>query len=242
MKVCTDACVFGAWLAVRTTHRFADTARMLDIGTGTGLLSLMVAQQTEGRIDAVEIDADAYGQASQNFSSSPWAERLTAVHADIRTWTPPHSYDLVFANPPFYEHDLRSPSGARNIAMHSGTLGLGELVQTAKRALTARGRFAVLLPFRRAAVFEKLAEENAFSLAERVFLRHTPAHKPFRVLYLCKMSSGPDRSREPVVNAPLPITPMPRSPLPSEELVIKTEKNDYSDAFADLLRDYYLIF
>lgn len=224
MKVCTDACVFGAWLASRiVNHRLAAGA-MLDLGTGTGLLSLMMAQQSSGRLTAVEIDANAFEQAAQNFRSSPWAERLTAIHADIRTWVPPHPYDLVFSNPPFYERDLPSVSKTRNIALHATALSLEELMRFAKSALSSEGRLAVMLPFRRAVDFEVLARESGCYPIEQVILRQTPRHAPFRVLYLCKMLPG--MNFVPQVH--------------TTELILKKDERHYTDAFRDLLQDYYL--
>lgn len=220
MKVCTDACVFGAWLASRAVQHGLAEGPMLDVGAGTGLLSLMLAQQTQGCIEAVEIEENAFEQARQNFGQSPWPDRLTAIHADIREWSPASRYDLLFSNPPFYEHDLRSVSGTRNIALHSSALNLGELVQVAKRTVTSRGRFAVLLPFHRAVGFEELAKQSGFFPVERVLLQQTPRHTPFRAMYLC--------AAEPPANCL------------TQELVIKKNDDEYTDAFRDLLGNYYI--
>src|SRR6476620_3970566 len=117
MKVCTDACLFGAWVA--SEIRNEDLERVLDIGAGTGLLSLMIAQNSDAVIDAVEIDDHAYSQVVDNFSSSPWNDRLRVHHCSVQQFEPGCKYDLVISNPPFYEHSLRSPDSKKNMAMHS---------------------------------------------------------------------------------------------------------------------------
>ena len=109
MKVCTDSCLFGAWIAAKIAKRYLDPKRILDIGTGTGLLSLLLAQKTDARIDAVEIAGEAFNQSKENFSASPWSEKITAYHADIKSWNAPSKYDLLICNPPFFENDLLPP-------------------------------------------------------------------------------------------------------------------------------------
>ncbi|MBA4166660.1 MAG: methyltransferase, partial [Chitinophagaceae bacterium] len=128
MKVCTDACLFGAWLA----NEVHDAVHVLDIGTGTGLLSLMFAQNSSASVNALEIDKDASVQAAENFNSSPWAYRLKVIDKSVQDYTaafPGTSlYDLVFSNPPFYSNDLKSSDSRRNLAQHSEALSLEELV------------------------------------------------------------------------------------------------------------------
>ena len=100
MKVCTDACLFGAWIASEIAGNKIKS--VLDIGAGTGLLSLMIAQGSDAHIDAVEIDNEAFLQAVENFKSSPWKDRLYARHCAIQVYDPGHRYDLIVSNPPFY--------------------------------------------------------------------------------------------------------------------------------------------
>jgi tRNA1Val (adenine37-N6)-methyltransferase len=217
MKVCTDACLFGAWVASIVRDRYIN---VLDVGTGTGLLSLMIAQATEGRIDAVEIDGQAFVQAKKNFSSSPWPERLFIYHQPVQLFNSSRKYDLVVANPPFYETDLKSPDERRNDALHSGSLTIGELVPLVKSFMADEGKFAIVLPSKRMTEFEMLAAKNAFAISHKAVVRQTPRHVPFRVMYIVKNADG-------------------GGPVEYEEMTIK-ENDRYTDRFHHLLEDYYL--
>ncbi|MEP7128610.1 MAG: methyltransferase, partial [Chitinophagales bacterium] len=113
MKVATDACILGA-----ATPAPADGA-ILDIGTGTGLLSLMIAQKCSGRIDAVELDEGSFHQATSNVQNSLWKDRINVIHSDVRTFHPNKKYDLIICNPPFFENHFKSPFLQKNKAKHA---------------------------------------------------------------------------------------------------------------------------
>src|SRR5688572_8352762 len=165
MKVCTDACLFGAWVASRGTA-LAPRA-VLDIGTGTGLLSLMVAQKINAVIHALDVERGAFLQARDNFAASPWTDRLKIFFGPVQTFEPPNSlYDLVISNPPFYHNDLKSPDDGRNIALHGTALSFEELLSGARTFLHEQGFFAVLLPYEKAAGFLELAHKKGFYLLE----------------------------------------------------------------------------
>ncbi|MBL7730209.1 MAG: methyltransferase, partial [Chitinophagaceae bacterium] len=116
MKVTTDACLFGAWVAERLRNA---EGNCLDIGTGTGLLSLMLAQKAAGIFTvAVEIDADCAEQARENIEASPWKQQVVVKEADILQYTPANQYDFIISNPPFYQDDLKSPDTRKNVAHH----------------------------------------------------------------------------------------------------------------------------
>lgn len=215
MKVCTDACVFGGWVAAW----IADLANCLDIGTGTGLLTLMLAQKTNLDIDAVEIEKDAFDQAKENFTNSPWSERLKVFHSDIKKFTPSKKYALIISNPPFFENDLKSEVKNKNIAKHDDELNLQELVEVVEKNLDASGFFAVLLPYHRVSFFERLANENEFYLQQRLLIKQTPSHNFFRGILLFGKQK---------------ITPA------TKELAIKKIDGSYTDEFRELLKDYYL--
>lgn len=218
MKVCTDACLFGAWVANRAGKEDS-IKNILDIGTGTGLLGLMLAQKNTASVDAVELDAGAAAQASENFNTSPWKERLQVFNSGIETFDCSKKYDLIISNPPFFEDDLKSVNEQRNAAMHSTTLNLEALLVQIERLLKTGGFAAVLIPYHRSGYFEKLLAEKNFFVHELMHVKQSVKHDFFRSQYYF--------SREP---AKKEIT----------ELAIRNGEGEYSVAFTDLLKDYYL--
>jgi len=219
MKVCTDSCLFGAWIASAIEDKNISAETILDIGTGTGLLSLMLAQKTNAGIDAVEIDTNAFEQASQNVNASSWNNQIKIFNADIKKWNPPLKYDLIISNPPFYENDLLPENKTKNVAKHSAALSLEELIVIAKKLLNEDGTFAMLLPWHRTKLFENISAEHAFFIKEKMEVKQTPSHNYFRTMLILQQKE----------------TTQSKS-----ELVIKNSENKYSDEFKDLLKDYYL--
>ena len=219
MKVTTDGCLFGAWAAEKVS--LLKPMRILDIGAGTGLLSLMLAQKEESAlIDAVEIDNLAAVEAKDNFTNSPWKDRLNVIESDIKEFSlgEDKRYDFIVSNPPFFDNDLKSNSRKRNLAMHSQSLSLEELLEAIKRLLHVDGSFAILLPNHRTESFERMALEEGFYLKEKVLVKQTPAHTPFRSMLLFTMSPNE---------------------LVEKEIIIK-ESDNYTATFSYLLKDYYL--
>lgn len=218
MKVCTDACLFGAWLAEKVKGWQLFDSGILDLGAGTGLLSLMLAQQTTARIDAVELDENAAEQAAENFDTSPWRNRLQVIQNDIRTVHLGKKYQIIISNPPFFENDLKSPDKQRNLALHSETLSFEDLLNTALIHLSADGKFAVLLPWHRKTAFEELAIQKGWYLQEEMAVRQTPAHVYFRAMLLL----GKTQTH------------------PLFTSITLREGTEYTPAFAALLKEYYL--
>ncbi len=219
MKVCTDSCLFGAWVADKIERKIIDPKSILDIGTGTGLLSLMVAQKSIAKIDAIEIDENSFMQAKDNFVKSNWNSRFQVFHADIKNHFTNKKYDLIICNPPFYENDLRSSSKRKNIAKHHDSLTLEDLVQAIKFNLADDGNFTVLLPLHRIEYFKKLALENNFYFKNELLIKQTPRHSCFRgILFF-------GTQKEVVA---------------TNELVIKDIEGNYTEKFIFFLKDYYL--
>lgn len=216
MKVCTDACLFGAWLS--TKLQSIKSINLLDIGTGTGVLSLMITQYNEAPIDAIEIDEAASEQARENFASSPWSARLHVVHADIRNLVSTKKYDFIFSNPPFFDNDLKSSSTQRNTALHSAHLSATELIESIKGLLKEDGYLALLLPPHRVKQYEELALENGLFIIEKVEVKQTENHEPFRAMLLFSTTS---------------------QTVENSEIIIKVG-GSYSTSFIQLLKDYYL--
>lgn len=218
MKVCTDACLFGAWVAqVASTH--LPIKNVLDIGTGTGLLALMVAQKNNAIIDGIEIDEAAADQALQNIKASPWSNRINIYNKPVQNFLPIKKYELIISNPPFFEGDLKSVDSKRNLALHSAALSFTELLNIAATNITADGLFAVLVPFARTDEFLLLAKQQHFYLHKKAFVQPTPTHSYFRsmvVLGKCKAEAS------------------------EETITIKDLNNNYTPAFVELLKDYYL--
>ncbi|MEJ8819764.1 tRNA1(Val) (adenine(37)-N6)-methyltransferase [Lacibacter sp. H407] len=232
LKVSTDSCLFGAWVAaevrsmkyeVRSADNLLATHHspltILDIGAGTGLLMLMLAQKCDALIDGIEIDEPSYQQAKENIEASQWKERLQLFHADVKQFNFSKKYDLIISNPPFYEGDLKSNAANRNVAMHDEGLKLDELITVVDANLTADGNFAVLLPYVRAERMIELAKGVDLHLQTHVQVKQTVRHGFFRSILMF--------SREKTE---------PSFP----EFSIKDENNQYTNEFVSLLKDYYL--
>jgi len=224
MKVCTDACIFGAWVADTIKNGLLPIKNVLDIGTGTGLLSLMIAQKNATAIiDAVEIDKDATQQAKENFDTSPWKERLTIYNTSIQQFNSSRKkvYDFIISNPPFFENDLKSNDAKRNIALHSKNLNMEELFQYASYHINDKGFFAILVPHHRCNYVEKIAANTMFYLNQKVVVKQTANHNYFRSMLLF--------SKKQATSSTLKIT-------------IHNENSVYNSGFIELLKDYYLNF
>ncbi len=217
MKVCTDACILGAWAGEKLKTELPAPS-ILDIGTGTGLLSLMIAQKTAALIDAIEVDGITYEQASENFKRSPWSEHLQPLHADAKHYSPKKKYGFIISNPPFYEDDLLSAAAGKNVAKHDKALKLDELILVIKRNLHSAGNFAVLLPYHRINYFEDIAYQNHFFCQEKLLIKQTYKHDYFRGILWFSQT---------------------RIKQTTNELIIKNNEN-YSEEFILLMKDYYL--
>ncbi|TRZ82489.1 MAG: methyltransferase [Sediminibacterium sp.] len=247
MKVCTDACLFGAWVSSQTLVQNANN--IVDIGTGTGLLSLMLAQVTEtskASITAIEIESQAAAEASSNFNISKWSNRLKLVNDSIQNFTANIVngefvskglnnnnnnnnnnllYDIVISNPPFYEGDLKSPDANKNKAAHSTELPWSILVENVVSLLIDAGSFFVLVPTLRAYTMQKLAEAHQLQLVEEVLVYNDVKHLPFRSFLHFKKNTN-------TLNKEISVL--------RNKIVIKNTDNTYSSAFTELLKDYYL--
>lgn len=220
MKVTTDACLFGAMVA----GAFQETElNVLDIGTGTGLLSLMFAQKNPGAvIDAIEMDIDATGQAKENVMASPWKDRINIIHSDAKTFPFSNKYDLIISNPPFYENELPSPHSLKNKARHHEGLLLNELLLVIRKKLKPKGIFCLLLPFKRSEEIKKMFSGNELAILQITFVRQSVHHNYFRIVL-----KGIMQAKEPVETI-------------FNEISIWNEKQQYTPEFTELLKDYYL--
>jgi len=179
MKVSTDACLFGAWMAEKISA--SASTRMLDIGAGTGLLSLQVAQQNDGEIDAIEIDENAATQSAENIANASFQCYINVVLGNVLEHCSIAKYDVIFSNPPFYEHHLLSPNAKKNTAHHSLELSLESLLVYIQNNLLRRGCFFLLLPFSRQNEVHDLIKKLNFFIHEIAYLRHSTLHPINRV-------------------------------------------------------------
>ena len=219
MKVCTDACVLGA---------YADVAGegILDIGTGTGLLALMAAQRNPtARVDAVEVDDAAFAQASENVAASPFAERVRVIHGRIQSRVDSLSalrYDRILTNPPFYTNHLRSPDAAVNRALHTDELPFEDLLEAVVQLLKPDGQWWVLLPPYETGKLIELAQASGLKPFRRLHLRHHVRKPAFRVI--TGFAFGADGVTDETLN------------------IYEPDGRTYTPEFRTLLCDFYLIF
>lgn len=222
MKVSTDACLFGAWLASGGSGHWALGIRgmkALDIGGGTGLLSLMIAQSRPLHIDAIELEPDCFEQMKNNIHASPWAERISCIEGDVRHFAFTNSYDFIFSNPPFYEKQLPSSNPSINAAMHSSMLNLKELLQKVSLLLNDDGLFAILMPYYRHEELINEALTVGLHAHEICFARHSPKHPWYRTMVIFGKSAAEVKETS---------------------IDIRDTTGGYSQAFSKLMNEYYL--
>ncbi len=227
MKVTTDGCLFGAWITEQVRSMKSDVRggpddQLLDIGTGTGLLSLMVAQKTTALIDAIEIDNDAFEQAKENAANSPWSERINVIHANVKEFPFSKQYDVIFSNPPFYENELKSGNSKKNRAHHDESLLLDELLCIIKNNLQPGGRFFLVLPYKRNEEIDTAVKNNNLRVCHKVLVRQSVNHNYFRIMI--RGEHQQEKSDRYITT----------------QLAIKNEKQEYTPEFIGLLKDYHL--
>jgi tRNA1Val (adenine37-N6)-methyltransferase len=196
-----------------------DVRNVLDIGAGTGLLMLMLAQKCNSFIDGIEIDEPSFEQAKENINTSLWSNRLTIYLGDVMQFQFTKKYDLIISNPPFYENDLKSNTETRNTAMHDTGLKLKGLLSAVAKNLSDDGFFAVLLPYQRTDAFISDAMGEGLYLQKRMDAKQTILHSYFRSLLLFRWN-------EVVVQ--------------NNSMAIKDEQGAYTNDFVQLLKEYYL--
>lgn len=184
MKVGTDGVLVGAWARIAPSDR-----RMLDIGTGTGLIALMLAQRSADLLSAdvpngvriTGLDIGDVTQARENADASPWAERIEMLRIPVQEYRPAHGFDLIVSNPPFFVDSLTCPDAGRTVARHAVELTFAELRDAVVRLLAPEGRFAVILPAEEMRRFEIVCRE-ALRVSRRTEVRTTPRRAPKRIL------------------------------------------------------------
>lgn len=222
MRVCTDACLFGAWIGreMQEENKANKNISVLDIGTGTGLLTLMVAQKNPtARFTAIELNSGAIADAKMNFENSGFKKNIKLIEGDINTFEAKEKFDFILSNPPFFEKDLKGPNAGRNSAMHRETLSLEQLALAIDKNISTDGKAAVLLTFGNK-TFEAKMKELGWNAVKIISLKQSFRHTPLRKIILLEKNktSGPITA----------------------EIIIKDKGENYSEAFIQLLKDYYL--
>ena len=219
MKVCTDACLFGAWVANKLIEEKIIPKNILDIGSGTGLLSLMLAQKINTKIDAVELDEAAYTQSKQNIDAANFKNNITVHNADIISFNPKEKYDCIISNPPFFENQLKSFKEIKNTAKHSTTLSFKDLVKSISTNITKEGSAFLLLPYFAIDDFEKILKSEKLFITEQVNVKHTSKHQYFRSIIVINKFCSLKKIKE---------------------IIIKDDSGNYTNSFTQLMKNYYL--
>ncbi|WP_281227639.1 tRNA1(Val) (adenine(37)-N6)-methyltransferase [Flavobacterium aquiphilum] len=218
MKIGTDGVLLGAWTPIEN-----NPFSILDIGAGTGIIALMLAQRSHAeQIDALEIDDDAYEQASDNFENSPWNDRLFCFHAGLDEFVeePEDEYDLIVSNPPFYSEDYKTENDQRDLARFQDAMPFEDLIEATALLLSENGIFSVIIPFKEEENFLALAEEYELHPIKITRVKGTPTSEIKRSL----LAFGRNES----------------DTVLSNELIIETSRHIYTPEYIELTKDFYL--
>ena len=218
MKIGTDAVLLGAWCPIDNNPK-----SILDVGAGTGILALMLAQRTNAdQIDALEIDEEAYEQCVENFENSPWADKLFCYHAALDEFVddPEDEYDLIISNPPFYSEDFKTTDEQRDLARFQDAMPFEDLIEAADLLLSENGTFAVVIPYKEEERFIDLCAEYE--------------------LYAVKATRVKGSQKTPIVRSLLAFKRYELSVLTADELVVEINRHEYTDDYINLTQDFYL--
>lgn len=243
MRVNTDAVLLGAWMSLPS----ANGAKLLDIGTGTGVIALMAAQRVSKTlscafIDAVEIDADACKDAQENFNNAPWAEfKPNLYNCSIQEFTQKekeNKYDLIFSNPPYFIDSLKNPDSSKTVARHADTLTQADLLLCVERLLKPGGKFALVLP-----------KTEAEELLRKIdFLVKSSIGKSRSVLYpsrLCKVKTTERKeAKRYLMEFEYKIAPQEydKNTNTIEDILVMLDNGVYTNEYKKLTMDFYLYF
>ena len=217
MKIGTDGVLLGAWTSIQQ-----NPFSILDIGAGTGIVALMLAQRSHAElIDAIEIDDDAYEQCVNNFEQSPWGDRLFCYHASLDEFVEEieDQYDLIISNPPFYSEDYKSENQQRDLARFNDALPFGHLIESASKLLSENGIFSVIIPFKEEASFIKIAATCHLFPNSILQVKGNPSSEIKRSLIAFSFSE---------------------SVIKKETLIVETGRHEYTEDYINLTKDFYL--
>ncbi|TXE09660.1 methyltransferase [Seonamhaeicola algicola] len=217
MKIGTDGVLLGAWASIKK-QPFA----ILDVGSGTGIIALMLAQRSNAEvIDAIEIDADAYEQCVDNFEQSPWGDRLFCYHASLEEFANEidDEYDLIISNPPFYSEDFKTENTSRDTARFQDAMPFQHLLECSVKLLAKNGSFCVVIPFKEEEKFIALAQHFSLYPNHILHVKGNPTTEVKRSLIEFSF----------IENNVL-----------TNELIIETERHQYTPEYIELTKEFYL--
>lgn len=218
MKIGTDGVLLGAWTPIEN-----NPFSILDIGTGTGIIALMLAQRSHAeQIDALEIDEDAYEQAVDNFENSSWGDRLFCFHAGVDEFVeePEDEYDLIVSNPPFYTEDYKTENSQRDLARFADALPFEDLIEAAALLLSENGIFSIIIPFKEEEKFMAIAKEYELHPFKITRVKGNPASEIKRSLLAFSRNES--------------------DTILKDELIIETGRHIYTPEYIELTKDFYL--
>lgn len=218
MRIGTDAVLFAQWVEVSSSDK------VLDIGTGSGVIPLILAQKGAGSVDAVELDSDSFEEAFLNFKISAHSDKLSVIKDDVRNYADNvgEKYDLIVSNPPYYASDVKPIKEKKVMARHVSTLSFRDLLLSAKKMMKDDGRFALVLPFYESRLFIKEGESLGFYLQKEFLISPIEGKEPNRVnmqFVLNEVETVEDKL-----------------------FTIRNKDYSYTDEYKDFLKDYYLDF
>lgn len=215
MKVGTDAVLLGIWTDLTTVKS------VLDVGAGCGIISLLLACRAPLLVDAVELDADSFEEAKQNFLESPYADRLRIFHTDFNDFVPQvgEKYDLIISNPPFFINDLHSTDPRKRMARHTQTLTYERLLKGALELMNPEGKISVVLPYRESRLFLSLAKQAGLFVEKQMLIFPMLGKEPNRINILL--------GQQPVEEQ-------------TEKFMIRDENGKFTSQYVDFVKDYYV--
>ena len=218
MRVGTDAVLLGV------AARVENAENILDVGTGCGVIALVMAQKSAARITAIDIDRQSAEEAEKNFAASPWGHRLKAVHTPLQAHLADlHAcYDVIVSNPPFFQDSLKAPDEVRNRARHNDTLSYEELAGASYRLLTGKGALWIILPINESKKFEKIARDYGLFLKYELLIHPKPGREPNRRI-MEFVTIAVEHSE-------------------TEKLIIREENHEFTREYKEFTSDFYLHF
>ncbi len=219
MKVGTDAVLLGAWIFPNGSKQ------ILDIGTGTGVVALMLAQKTEAHIDAIDIDKNAFNQASENVSESKFSNQISVIHSPLQQYCKEvnKKYNLIVTNPPYFEQSLKSSDEQRSYARHADVLPFEELIDGVIKLLDPKGKFCLILPTLEAEKFRVLAQKRGLFLSKLLRVK-SKVNKDIEKRHVMQFEFTPTEFSEKTI------------------AIEQDERHQYTDDYKQLTKDYYLNF